>query len=68
MIRQQGENGWLSLEPRSGEDRQPHRTRELMFVFAPGVGMEQQRHSAMRLVVMLVTHVLGFDMEPEQLS
>jgi len=39
-----------------------------MFVLTPGVGMEQQRHSAAGFVVMPVTYVLGFDMEPEQLS
>jgi len=38
-----------------------------MFVLALGVGMEQQRHSAVGLVVVLATHVLGFDMEPEHL-
>ena len=68
VIRQQSENGWLSMEPRSGEDREPHRTRKLMFVLAPAVGMKQQRHSAVGLVVVLVAHVLGFDMEPEQLG
>jgi len=39
-----------------------------MFVLAPGVGMKQQCHSAVRFLVVLVARVLGFDVEPEQLG
>ena len=67
VIRHDSENGLLSLGPRSGEDRKPQRTRELMFMLAPGIGMEQQRQSAVGLVTVLATSVLGFDMEPEHL-